>query len=77
MLVWHAMEYHVVQSTQSASGVLHLMPLGTAALRGKERRSAGRGEAQLELPLGCMGGSKIWEWCDVGRVRHGTVAKQT
>ena len=30
---------HDTQSTRSASGVLHQMPLGTAALRGKERRS--------------------------------------
>ena len=45
---WHALEFHVKQSAQSASGVLHLMPLGSAALSGKQRRAGGRGEGQLK-----------------------------
>ena len=34
------------QPDRQPSGVLHLMPLGTAALCGKQRRAGGRGEAQ-------------------------------
>ena len=48
MLVWHALESHVEQLAQSASGVLHLMPLGSAALSGEQRRAGGRGEGQLK-----------------------------
>ena len=51
VFMWHALELRVEQSAQSASGVLHLMPLRSAALCGKQHRSGGRGEAQLREAL--------------------------
>ena len=57
---WHAMEFLVERSARSASGVLHLMPLGTAALCGKQRRAGGRGGGTVE---GCFGAWVKWALC--------------
>ena len=57
---WHAMEFHDERSARSASGVLHLMPLGTAALCGKQRRAGGRG--------GRHSGGMLWGMGQMGPV---------
>ena len=46
------MDLHMERPVRSASGVLHLMPLGTAALCGKQRRAGGKGGGSVE---GCFG----------------------